>query len=261
MSKESRLEGLTAAEADEIEKEWRQLDAINIQRTAEGNGKFTMTCTFPGSPFATKSATEVLTAIPVVSTAATLTTKKTTNFSNIEDEYRRNFELFKLRPEREAAVLARCKTILKERDRYEALGSQLGIPWTFIGIVHSLESGCNFQRHLHNGDPLSARTVQVPTGRPEDLAPPFTWEQSAKDALRMKHLAALNDWGIATTLFRWESYNGMGYRTRGLPSPYLWSFSDLYRKGKFVADHKFDPEAVSQQPGAAVLLRTLQSMN
>jgi len=261
MTTESRLEGLTAAEADEVEKEWRQLGATNIKRTAEGNGKFTMTCTFPGSPFATKSATEVLAAIPALPPAAPLTTKKTTNFANIGDEYRRNFELFKLRPERTAAVSARCKTILKERDRYESLGSRLGIPWTFIGIVHSLESGCNFERHLHNGDPLGARTVQVPKGRPKDLAPPFTWEQSAEDALRMKHLADLSDWSIASTLFRWESYNGMGYRTRGLPSPYLWSFSDLYTKGKFVADHKFDSEAVSQQPGAAVLLRTLQSMS
>lgn len=43
----------------------------------------------------------------------------------------------------------------------------------------------------------------------------------------------------------------------GINSPYLWSFSDQWTKGKFVADHKFDPNATSKQCGAAVMLRAL----
>jgi lysozyme family protein len=50
----------------------------------------------------------------------------------------------------------------------------------------------------------------------------------------------------------------MGYRRRGVPSPYLWSFSNLYTKGKFVADGHFDANAVSAQCGAAVMLKALQ---
>ena len=43
----------------------------------------------------------------------------------------------------------------------------------------------------------------------------------------------------------------------GRPTPYLWSFSKLYEKGKYVADGRFDPEAVSKQCGAAVMIRAL----
>jgi lysozyme family protein len=59
-------------------------------------------------------------------------------------------------------------------------------------------------------------------------------------------------------LYLLEAYNGFGYRPRGVPTPYLWSFSNLYRSGKYVADGKFDRNAVSKQCGAAVMLRVLQ---
>lgn len=59
-------------------------------------------------------------------------------------------------------------------------------------------------------------------------------------------------------LYLLEAYNGFGYRGRGVPSPYLWSFSNLYRAGKFVADCVFDPNTVSKQCGAAVMVRVMQ---
>ena len=59
------------------------------------------------------------------------------------------------------------------------------IPWYVIGFIHKMESDMNFGTHLHNGDPLTARTVHVPTGRPVNGNPPFTWEDSAADALQL----------------------------------------------------------------------------
>jgi hypothetical protein len=58
-------------------------------------------------------------------------------------------------------------------------------------------------------------------------------------------------------LFRFEGYNGFGYRRAGvnMASPYLWSFSKHYSRGKFVSDGKFSFTAVSKQCGAAVLSR------
>jgi lysozyme family protein len=49
----------------------------------------------------------------------------------------------------------------------------------------------------------------------------------------------------------------MGYRKRKPPmnSPYLWSGSNHYTKGKFIHDGQFDPEAVSKQIGAGTMLR------
>ena len=58
-------------------------------------------------------------------------------------------------------------------------------------------------------------------------------------------------------LYRFEANNGMGYRKRSVATPYLWSFTNHYDKGKFVADGKYDAEAISKQVGAAVLLKEL----
>jgi lysozyme family protein len=59
-------------------------------------------------------------------------------------------------------------------------------------------------------------------------------------------------------LYRWEAYNG--WRSRLLykiNTPYLWSFSNHYTRGKFVADNVWDGNAVSQQCGAAVMLKMI----
>lgn len=120
-----------------------------------------------------------------------------------------------------------------------------------------MEGSCNFKVHLHNGDPLTGKTVQVPAGRPRNGTPPFTWEISAEDALIVKGFHNISDWSIPAMLYRFEGYNGFGYRKTSIniPSPYLWSFSNHYNKGKFVADGKFNGSAVSKQCGTAVLLR------
>src|SRR5690606_5399494 len=75
---------------------------------------------------------------------------------------------------------------LANRQRYERVSAQTRVPWYLIAALHSLESSQNFTRHLHNGDPLTARTRQVPAGRPRSGNPPFTWEESAIDALTME---------------------------------------------------------------------------
>lgn len=131
--------------------------------------------------------------------------------------------------------------------------------WVFIGIVHSMEGDLDFETHLANGDPLTARTVQEPRGLPTTGSPPFTWEEGALAALMLKKLHQLGDWSIPMLLFQFERYNGFGYRKfhADVPTPYLWSGSTYYRVGKYVADGTWGPEAVSQQVGAAVLLNAL----
>ena len=259
MSFHSQLDGLSKAEADDLADEWQQLGAKNIRRTATGGGKFRMEADFPGSPFATDNLAEVLQPAPQAVAPLPLTVSTDTAFAPLADEYRAFFDACVPDPTQEARIQAHLKRMRAGTLRYRGLGQQLGIPWQFIAVIHSLECGCDFKLHLHNGDPLTARTVQVPAGRPLTGQPPFTWETSAEDALRMKGYVGLTDWSLASMLFRWEQYNGMGYRLRGLASPYLWSFSNLYTGGLFVADHVFDSDAKSQQCGAAVLLKRLQS--
>lgn len=147
------------------------------------------------------------------------------------------------------------KMILANLTKYETVSAATNVPWQVIAVIHYRESSLNFKRHLHNGDPLTARTVHVPAGRPKIGTPPFVWEESAMDALRLKKMNTIEDWSIPNMLLTLEKYNGMGYNKKGLLSPYLWSFSNHYTKGKYVADGKYDPEAIDKQCGVAVLLK------
>lgn len=182
-------------------------------------------------------------------------------------EYFRLFRACAVRPERVSQVDAFCGKMLagKTRARYTALLRKEGwaLPWYVLGLVHGLECNFSFGRHLHNGDPLSARTVRVPAGRPVGGKPPYTWEESASDALRRRKLDRVRDWSLTNTLWVLESYNGLGYRlyhhSKTL-SPYLWSFSNQYTRGKYVADGKFSATAVSNQVGAATALRHLVNL-
>lgn len=172
-------------------------------------------------------------------------------------EYQRLFDTCVINPDRLPGIKPIVNRILSGKSRYEALSNKVGIPWHFIGITHSLEAGCDFKKHLHNGDPLTARTVRVPKNRPDTGNPPFTWEFSAEDAL--SDLSDWTDWSVPGMLFKLEGYNGYGYHrpSININSPYLWSFSNHYKKGKFVKDGVYSPTAVSKQCGAAILLRRL----
>ena len=180
------------------------------------------------------------------------------SFPALRAEYRRMFGQLEVRSERAEAAAFHIAMIRKSRERYERAGARTGVPWFFIAVTHALESSFNFRAHLHNGDfPLSARTRQVPSGRPRVWLPPSDWESSAIDALNLLGFAGQSDWSMERTLFRLEAYNGFGYRRLGVPTPYLWSFSNLYDRGKFVADGSFNRNARSQQCGAAVMLKLL----
>jgi lysozyme family protein len=174
----------------------------------------------------------------------------------LRNEYRRLFHSAKVRPERRAAVQDILESLVAHKRRYESAGHPVGVPWWFVAVIHDLEASRNFQRHLHNGDPLTHKTVHVPKGRPAGT-PPFTWEESARDALRFDGLAHVADWSISHSLFRLEGFNGFGYRSRRIKTPYLWSFSQHYTRGKFASDGHFDANLVSQQCGAGVLLRVM----
>ena len=180
----------------------------------------------------------------------------------MQAEYQRLFDTCVIKTDKYTEIDAAIAKILLGKSQYETLASSFNLPWYVPGIMHYMECNCNFNQHLHNGDPLTARTVQEPIGRPTIGTPPFSWLASADDALRMKKLQDWKDWNIPGTLYKFETFNGFGYRYLTSPnvpinSPYLWSYSNHYTKGKFVRDHEYSNTAVSKQVGTAVLLRRM----
>ena len=173
--------------------------------------------------------------------------------------YAEMFTQAKIKPEKLSEVKWVAQKIRANKPRYEAVVLSLanGMPYWFVGIIHFMEGGGKFSTHLHNGDPLTARTKNVPAGRPVKGQPPFSWEESAIDALTYMKYDKITDWSIQNCLDLFERYNGMGYKKKGLPSPYLWSYTQFYTKGKYVKDGKYDPNVISKQPGVAAIMKEL----
>jgi lysozyme family protein len=173
--------------------------------------------------------------------------------------------LAKIKPEKMAEVEAAAKRISQNKPRYEAVSLTLatGMPWWFVAIVHFMEGGGKFTRHLHNGDPLTARTVNVPKGRPVLGKAPFSWEESAIDAIQ--YMEGQNKiwrqlkgkWDLESILKKFEAYNGMGYRTKGINSRTYSATLSFTPPGKYAADNKYDPNLVSKQPGVIPLMKAL----
>ena len=177
-------------------------------------------------------------------------------------EYDRMWAAMQILPQHQAVIEHDAGKIMAEKVQYEAVSQQCGVPWYVIGLIDVMEAGGGCKAHLHNGDPLGGRTIHVPSGRPPaPAAPPFTWAQSALDAMQYEGFDKIKTWPLATIAGQLEKYNGLGYHARGVPSPYLWSFSNQYRAGKFVADHVYDPNAVSEQAGAMTILKALTALD
>lgn len=172
-------------------------------------------------------------------------------------DYKQQFETMIINPDKQHELDNILLLIHKNTDKYKEVEQLTTVPWYVTAVIHYRESSLNFSRHLHNGDKLTDRTIHVPKGRPLTGNPPFTWVESAVDALKLKSYHTCTDWSIENTLNLLERYNGLGYKKKGLPSPYLWSWSSLYHKGKYVADGKFDPNYVDEQCGGAILLKLL----
>lgn len=174
-------------------------------------------------------------------------------------EYARLYAEASIRSERVAEVARVARKMAGSWSRYEQVAASLGCPAHLVGLIHAMECGLDFGRHLHNGDPLTARTTHVPAGRPIAGSPPYSWEESACDALIMHGVNKWTDWSIPGLCYVLEGYNGWGYRLHHptVPSPYLWSYTTAYTRGKYVSDGTWSATAVSKQCGAMALLRGL----
>jgi len=154
-------------------------------------------------------------------------------------------------------VAAITDKILLHKARYIScahLFSNPGLLWWFIAVIFQMECELDFNRYLGNGQLLDRKTTIVPIGR----GPFDTWEDGVKDALNIQAANRITDWSMGNVLYWIEGYNGYGYEQyHNMNSPYLWAGSDKYLKGKYTSDGKFNPNAISNQTGVALLLKTL----
>lgn len=174
--------------------------------------------------------------------------------AELSADYNSRWRAMIVRPDRLAQVDSIARRMASRRDRYERVTGPFGVPWWWLAAVHELEHSGRFTTSMVITDP-----IDVPPGQPVPSATidDAQWDDTARALLRARGLASWQDWSVAGACYQWERYNGFGYREREVPSPYLWSFSNQYVSGKFVRAGVFSFTTVSQQAGAAVLLRRL----
>jgi lysozyme family protein len=146
------------------------------------------------------------------------------------------------------------------------------VPWWFIAVVSEREySGPpHWDKQLGQGDPLSAKSIHDPRGRgpflkhDDDVTPGNdAWTRGCLDALIdcAPFAAKWKLWTPGGTLTLFEEYNGLGYAAMGVPSAYVWSGSDQYVSGKYIADHVYRASAIDVQEGCAPILSMMQAMD
>jgi len=185
-----------------------------------------------------------------------------------QDDLSKKYNSVSLRADWTTQIKSAVSRIVTNRLRYDSVEKKTGVPWWVVAILHMRESSFSMNAWLANGDPLSGPTVQVPAGLRCPGNPPWSWEDAAVVSLRHHNgteKPELNTVGAALDYI--ERYNGLGYRTGAgrntIPpssSPYIWSGTTGYERGKYVADGRFSSTAIDAQIGAAAIMMELQAL-
>jgi len=171
----------------------------------------------------------------------------------------RRWAVTRMLADRGAAFRAVARRLVAARDRYRAVAKQTGVPWFVIAVIHEREASQRWDASLAQGDPWDRVSSHVPKGR----GPFPSWAAAAVDALTAcpPYAARWKDWSPGGLLTLLEQYNGLGYAGMGRPSPYVWSGTDQYSRGKYVRDGVYDPNVVDAQLGCAGLLLAMAEID
>jgi lysozyme family protein len=175
--------------------------------------------------------------------------------------YRDWWDKCKIKPERKKEFAGFVKRALDGKERYleieritgERSGQASGVPWWMVAIIAERESTQNWSRSIAQGDRWDRVSVHRPAGR----GPFKSWRDAALDALHIDYLDSVKDWRLEKALFYWERFNGWGYYLRGIPSSYIWGATTIQRRGKYIADGKWDSSVWDIQLGCAGMLMVL----
>jgi hypothetical protein len=98
-------------------------------------------------------------------------------------------------------------------------------------------------------------SVDVPRG----LGPYQDWGDACVAAYGIDQLDKVGapDWTWTRSCYEGELYNGFGPRAHGRRTGYLWSWTNIYTGGKYVADGKWDPDTQDQQCGMVAMMTAL----
>jgi lysozyme family protein len=178
-------------------------------------------------------------------------------FAALAAEYTRLLSAMVIDAKREAELESRARIIIARAadENWQLVTAATGMPKIWGMASFERESGSDYARSPAQGDPWRHVSTHVPKG----LGPYKSWAAAAIAAYRIDHLDHVGaaNWTWARACYEGELFNGFGYRAHGIHTPYLWSWSNIYTRGKFVADGAFDAGEKDQQCGMIPLMVAL----
>lgn len=182
-------------------------------------------------------------------------------YAQLEPEYARLVATARIRPEVEAVLEKACRRLLRDKDVYDEAFEKTGVPTAALMALAEREMTGNLHRYLGNGQVLTRRTTIVPIGRGPFPDTHEGFVAGCLDALRLDGLDKVahtpEGWTLPRFGYESEDWNGWGYRSRGIPTPYFVGGTTAQRSGKFIADHVFDPNHMDEQLGTLAIVEKL----
>lgn len=160
--------------------------------------------------------------------------------------FRDKWDHMVIKPEREKSFSDLAAFAIKHKTEYGAVENATGLPWPMVAVIHRREGDGNFDTYLGNGQSLHMRTTIVPKGR----GPFESFLAGAIDAVKVEGWGHVIDWRLEKQLYYCGLFNGL----YSLQTPYLWGGTNQQKRGKYVADHVYNPFVWDPQPGCAPIL-------
>jgi len=180
-------------------------------------------------------------------------------FSALAPEYTALLAAMRLDPAREHELAARAAVVLelseRHRDEWAEVAGKTGVPRLWGMASFERESGSDYSRSPAQGDRWDRVSVNVPRG----LGPYACWGDACAAAYAIDKLDEVSaaNWTWPRAAYEGELYNGFGPRAHGRHTGYLWSWTNIYTGGKYVADGKWDPDHVDEQCGMVPMMAAL----
>lgn len=177
-------------------------------------------------------------------------------FAELRPEYERLLAAMTATRPREVDQVARKLGSAPYLSRFDIVSRTTGVPTAMIAGLNERESGCDFHTGMGQGDRWDRVSVHVPKG----CGPFPSWEAAAEFYIHYDHLDDNSTpWDLPYACWKGEVWNGFGPRNHGRHTGYLWSGTNIYTGGKYVADGVWDPNAQDKQLGIVpVMLRMME---
>lgn len=182
-------------------------------------------------------------------------------YEALKSEYGQLIAQAHIRPECEHVLEMAGNRLLHDKLVYQKIELNTGVPTAVLMALSEREMSGNLHCYLGNGQHLTMRTTIVPKNRGPFPDTPEGFITGALDALHLDGLdqiaRAPEGWTLPRAAYESELWNGFGYRSHGIPSPYVFGGMTVQKRGKYVRDGVYDSTMMDPQLGTIAIMEKL----